>query len=218
MDDFLKTYLTKYDRWIEKGKISHSSKVIPVEQSLTARQWVLPNVQILDILKNAKSIALQKCVCRNHYSRCEKPLETCFVLNGLGDKLIEKGEARKVGLDEALEVLKKTDEHGLVHMSLHMPDHEVFAVCSCCSCCCHDIQLLKLTARKDLVAHSEYVAQTDMDECIRCGACVERCPFDARSLDEGTLHYNPQSCLGCGLCVSVCPVEATSMRAVKSEA
>lgn len=212
MDDFLGKRLSRYDRWLSEGKISFSSKVIPVGESLQASQWVLPSEQVLGVLRNARTIALQNCECRTHYSRCSKPLEVCFVLNDAGDKLIEKGSARRVSVEEATEVLRKADENGLVHMSLFVPDHEITALCNCCPCCCHDIQLLKLLNRKDLIARSEYVAETDADACINCGACVERCPFDARKIGEGEMTYDPAACLGCGLCVTVCPVDATAMK------
>ncbi|MFZ2448150.1 MAG: 4Fe-4S binding protein [Syntrophobacteraceae bacterium] len=212
MDDHLKKYVVKYDKWLAAGKISHSSKVVPVSESFDAKQWVMPAEQVESILRNARSIALQKCMCRVHYSRCDKPLEVCLVLNEPGDRFVEKGLARHIPLPEALEVLKRADETGLVHLSLYMPDHEVFALCNCCPCCCHDLQILKLACRKDLVARSEYVAKTDPDECIHCGACAERCAFGAREIRDGELAYDESACLGCGLCVTVCPVEATVMR------
>ncbi len=211
-DDFLDERLVRYDRWLAAGKISFSSKVVPVSESFEAKQWVLPSEQVRKILESARSIALQKCMCREHYSRCDKPLEVCLILNESGDKFVEKGTARHISLAEAVEVLKKADETGLVHLSLYMPHHEVFALCSCCPCCCHDLQILKLCSRKDLVARSEYVAKTDLNACINCGACAERCPFEARRLVGGALAYDETKCLGCGLCVSVCPVEATTMQ------
>jgi ferredoxin len=217
MDDFLKERLEKYDRWLAEGKISYSSKVIPIGASLDARQWILPTEQVLNVLRNARSFALRNCVCRVHYARCDKPLETCFMLNELGDKLVAKGLARRVSLSEATDVLHRSDEHGLIHITYYMPDHEPASLCNCCPCCCHDIQLLKMLNRgKDMVVRSEYVAETDAETCIHCGACVERCAFEARTYAEGQMLYNAEKCLGCGLCVSVCPVSATVMRERRS--
>ena len=70
---------------------------------------------------------------------------------------------------------------------------------------------------KRIDGHSEYIATTDLESCIHCGECVERCIFDARILNNEKMEYNPQACLGCGLCVTVCPVEATTMTLRKSE-
>ncbi|MBI5581395.1 MAG: hypothetical protein HY895_19765, partial [Deltaproteobacteria bacterium] len=157
-DEFLEKRIIRYDKWIRDGQISFSSKVVPVSESIEAKQYIFPTEKALAILGKARSIALQNCECRNHYKRCEKPLEVCFVLNEVADKYVEKGRARYATLKEAEGVLKKANESGLVHLSLYMPDHEIFALCSCCSCCCHDLQILKQYDRKDLVVRSEYVA------------------------------------------------------------
>jgi heterodisulfide reductase subunit A-like polyferredoxin len=66
------------------------------------------------------------------------------------------------------------------------------------------------------MVHSEYIAETDMDACIHCGECIERCIFGARKLRDGQMVYNTEACLGCGLCISVCSVEAISMNLRKS--
>jgi len=211
MDDFLKERLVKYDTWLDRGQISFSSKIIPTRESLSAQQWVLPSEQVLDILRNAQSIAVQKCGCRVHYSRCNKPLEVCFLLNKTGEHAIGKGQARSVSLSEAVDIVRKADEYGLIHLTLYRPDHEIYALCNCCPCCCHDLQLMKIYNRQDLVVRSEYVAVTDKDLCINCGKCVERCIFDARTFDDSQMLYNSGLCLGCGLCVTVCPARATVM-------
>ena len=211
LDSFLEKRLTKYDQWMAKGQISFSSKVIPVAESLDAKKWVMPTEQVLRVLKTAESIALQDCECRTHYKRCEKPLEVCLLLNKVGDKAVSMGEARHIALEEASDVLKKANESGLVHLSLYMPDHEVFALCSCCSCCCHDLQIIEHTGRNDIMIRSEYVAVTDFDNCIHCGDCEERCFFGARMIQDAKLEYDSEKCVGCGLCVTTCPGEAVSM-------
>ena len=211
LDSFLEKRLTKYDQWMAKGQISFSSKVIPVSESLDAKQWVMPTEQVLRVLEAAESIALQDCECRTHYKRCEKPLEVCLLLNKVGDKAVAQGKARNISLEEATDVLKKANESGLVHLSLYMPDHEIFALCSCCSCCCHDLQIIKRTGRNDIILRSEYVAVTDFDNCIHCGDCEERCLFDARIIQDSELELDSVRCVGCGLCVTTCQVEAISM-------
>lgn len=210
-DSFLVKRLVKYDEWLKKGQISYSSRVIPVSESFTPKQWVLPTEQAMEILRKAKSMAVQNCECRTHYKRCDNPLEVCFLLNDVGDKLVSKGEARHVDLTEAADILTKANQSGLIHLCLYMPDHEIFALCSCCTCCCHDLQIVKFFERKDLMVHSEYVAVTSPEDCIHCGECVERCVFGARVFQNEEMKYNAEKCLGCGLCVTICPVEATSM-------
>lgn len=210
-DPFLKNRVVKYDQWLSKGKISASSKVIPVSESLSAKQWVLPTEQVLEILTQAKTVALQECECRTHYNRCDKPLEVCFLLNRVGDTFVSMGKAHYVSLTEIQDVLKNANENGLIHLALYMPDHEVFALCSCCSCCCHELQIVKLTNRKELMVHSDYTTVTDTESCVHCGDCTDRCVFDARIFTDNQMHYTPELCLGCGLCVTTCPVNAIEM-------
>ncbi len=212
VDPHLEKYIVKYNDWLKEGKISFSSKVVPVSESLEAKRWVLPTEQVAEILREAKSIALKKCLCREHYNRCDKPLEVCLLLNEAGDKFVADGQARHVSLTEAADVLRKANESGLVHLTLYMPDHQVFALCSCCSCCCHDLQIVKLFNRKDLMIRSEYVAVTDQDLCSNCGDCVKRCAFGARAIRDDQMEYHAEACLGCGLCITICPAGATSMQ------
>ncbi|HTY14902.1 MAG TPA: 4Fe-4S binding protein [Methanoregulaceae archaeon] len=212
MDDHLKEYADKYERWREKGDFTYSSKIIPVQESFAASQWVLPTRQVLQILENAKSFALTDCRCRAHYGRCDKPRDVCFLIDEYSDKAVQKNRARRISLPDAEEVLRKADRHGLVHLTLYMPGHRIYALCSCCSCCCHDLRLLKEFDRRDLVTRSDYIAVTDLERCTECGKCVDRCMFEARKLQNGIFSYDPGACLGCGLCVSVCPAEATEMR------
>jgi ferredoxin len=211
IDPFLKKRLNKYDEWLTKGQISYSSKVIPVSEAFSGKQWVLPTEQVMGFLRKAKSVAVQNCECRTHYKKCDNPLEVCFLLNDVAEIFARKGIARSVDLTEAAKILKKANERGLVHLGLYMPDHELFALCSCCSCCCHDLQIVKEFERKDLMIHSEYIAVTIAGNCTHCGECVERCVFGARSLHDGKMEFNATLCLGCGLCITRCPSEALSM-------
>jgi ferredoxin len=211
MDPFLRRRVEQYDGWLREGSISYSSKVIPVRESFRPKEWVLPTEQVLEVLQGADSIAVQDCECRTHYRRCDSPLEVCLLLNEVGDRLVERGEARRIDLREADRVLKQANESGLVHLGLYMPDHRLFALCSCCPCCCHDLQIVKELDRRDLMIHSDYIAVMNPDDCTHCGRCVERCSFEARSMQDGFLVYAAGACVGCGLCVTHCPSEAITM-------
>ena len=208
-DLFLEKYLEKYDKWLKADEISYASKVVPVRESLDAKQWIMPGEQALEILRNAETIALNDCVCRSHYKRCDHPLDVCFLIDELAVKRIEKQTARYIDLEEAEDVLRKANKRGLVHLTFYMPGNKIYALCSCCDCCCHDLQLLRLYDRTDLIVHSSYIAVTDMAACIACGECIDRCLFNARFWQEEKIHYNPELCYGCGLCITVCPEEAT---------
>jgi ferredoxin len=212
MDDYLKTYVDKYDGWQRGGDFTVSSRIIPVRESLDARPWILASGQAMEVLGQARSFALADCVCRAHYGRCDKPRDVCLLLDELSDRAVERNRARRLSLGEAAGVLKKADESGLVHMTLYQPGQRIYALCSCCACCCHDLQLFLQYNRRDLVARSDYYAVTDSSLCTGCGACVVRCVFRARAMRDGVLLYDEGACLGCGLCVSACPARANAMK------
>ncbi len=211
-DEWLEERLERYDGWIKEGKIPTSSKVIPIREALSAQQWVLPTQQVLEIIRNARSFALAPCGCRPRYKRCDNPVEVCLYLNDVADTMVKDGKARRVSLDEANERLKLANEHGLVHLTFYKPDQFIYALCSCCECCCHDIQFMKKYQRPDLIAHADYVAEVDGDACIQCGACVKRCMFGAQESDGKAVVFHQNKCYGCGLCISTCPANAIKMK------
>jgi NAD-dependent dihydropyrimidine dehydrogenase PreA subunit len=216
-DDRIGKRLARYDRWVKQGKISYSSKVIPVQESLLTQQWVLPTAQVIEILNQSRSYALTDCECRLRYKRCSHPVEVCFLINRAADEYVAQGRAHHVSLDEAAAVLDKAKKNGLVHLTIYNPDQGAFAVCSCCPCCCHDLQFIKLWGRGDLIARSDYIAYTQPEECIQCGACVDRCVFQARVWKDSQMFYDPDSCYGCGLCVTICPSQSTSLQPRESK-
>jgi heterodisulfide reductase subunit A-like polyferredoxin len=62
----------------------------------------------------------------------------------------------------------------------------------------------------NVIATSAFLCQVDEDKCIACRECVERCSFDALTVDL-TAQVNVIRCAGCGVCVLACPQEALSL-------
>ncbi|MGV8125082.1 MAG: ATP-binding protein [Candidatus Xenobiia bacterium LiM19] len=56
------------------------------------------------------------------------------------------------------------------------------------------------------------MAAQDGNECTNCGACVIRCQFDARNMENGKLEYDPLKCFGCSLCIDTCKAGAITLR------
>jgi hypothetical protein len=117
-DEELEKRMMMFDGWVREGKIPSSSKVIPIKESLENLQWVLPTQQVLEILRNSRSYALANCLCRTKHKRCDNLLEVCFYTNDVADKKVEQGAARRVDLQEATEVLKLANNHGLIHRDI----------------------------------------------------------------------------------------------------
>ena len=49
----------------------------------------------------------------------------------------------------------------------------------------------------------------DRDKCTGCGACVDVCPVNAITIEDGKAVVSDE-CVDCGACVGMCPVEAIS--------
>ena len=50
------------------------------------------------------------------------------------------------------------------------------------------------------------------DKCNGCGTCVNICPMDVFSLENGkAVVKNPSACIGCHACDNQCPMDAISL-------
>ncbi|HNX40912.1 MAG TPA: electron transfer flavoprotein subunit alpha [Candidatus Aminicenantes bacterium] len=55
------------------------------------------------------------------------------------------------------------------------------------------------------------------DKCIRCGACVSSCPFNALEINGEGFPVVLEGCTLCGTCVQACNYDALEMKGKKSE-
>ncbi len=185
---------------------------IPVNLIIKGKQRILDLSEMQKILSEAKTISLSNCACREKVHGCDAPLDVCFNLNHVAEDFVEKGWARKVNLEEALDALKRSHEAGLVHVTFtHEGKEKPDTICSCCSCCCHSLAGLIRFGMPDAVVASKYVATLNPETCVNCGKCVSRCQFKARWMENDRVQFDRARCFGCGVCVSTCPSGAISL-------
>ncbi len=192
---------------VESGELEPSI-VIPVNQAFMVAQKVLPQKQVLGILENAELIGLIDCYCRKRERNCEAPLDVCIVVDDYARDHLEEEEGREITLEEAKEILEKTADAGLVHLSIWRKNHEAEAICSCCPCCCHELLSMLKFGNLEMVVESDYVVSYDEDKCTSCGTCLDFCNFSAYEMVDEQVIFTQKKCLGCGLCVINCPEEA----------
>ena len=188
---------------------------IPVNIQIRGQQRILDITETKKILKDAELIAVGQCGCRTRLKKCDSPVDVCIALDKLAEDKIESGFTTEANLEQAFEALERSHKAGLVHMAYtykgnEKPDY----VCSCCSCCCHSMSALVRFRMPEALGHiveSNYMALNDLETCINCGACVERCQFKARHLQKGELVFEEARCFGCGVCVSTCPTKSISL-------
>ena len=154
-NDWLTNKINTRKKELQTGAIEPST-VIPVRQAFSVTQKVLPKKQVQEILGHAKIIAQTECECRSIVKRCNAPTDVCIMLNTIAEKHIAEGHGRKITRTEANEILDKTAQYGLVHLTLYVEGHQIDAICSCCSCCCSDLRAILDFGVLDLVLKSNY--------------------------------------------------------------
>lgn len=189
---------------------------IPVNISIESQQRIFNITEAKKILNGARLIALGTCGCRIRLKKCDSPVDVCIALDKLAEDKIKRGLAKKTNIDQAFEALRRSHKAGLVHMAYsykrnEKPDY----LCSCCSCCCHSMSALLRFNMPEAIGHvlaSKYIAVNNLETCVGCGTCVERCQFKTRHLENNELIFDEKQCFGCGICVSTCPTKSISMR------
>ncbi|MDW7740463.1 MAG: hypothetical protein SCJ97_10490 [Bacillota bacterium] len=160
-------------------------RVFPAEEALPADEEIeiIPYEKASELLKKTEDIALARCPCRVIGKNCDKPLDVCLSFDGAARFLAERGMARFISREEALQVLRESEEAGLVHTGSNITERLYF-MCNCCSCCCHMLMLLTKHGFKEGIARSAYRAELDQAACTGCAICVEeRCPVGALTMD-----------------------------------
>ncbi len=196
-------------------------RVIPVGVTIKADGQVLAFEDVKQLIENAKKLAVTKCTCRLIAHKCDRTLEACIQVNNAASYAISRGSGREITKEEALEIVHKAEEEGLIHTTFNQKsvDH---VICNCCGCCCQFLPVL-IEHGTRVVAPSRFQAKVDPELCSNCETCLDRCYFGAvemvsRNGDEEELValINPETCLGCGLCKVTCPSEAISMDEVRT--
>jgi len=195
-------------------------RTIPVNQSIDHAWQIAPYEDLSAIIRVEDKIAVGNCVCKVQQKLlgkgCDKPVDVCFKFGSHADYYVDKGMARFITLDEAIHIIGKCEEAGLVPMPFVA--QEIRTLCNCCGDCCGVLRTLKLDPKPVEKIISNYYAEVNQDECSACGTCEDRCQMEAIRIGEREVaEVNRDRCIGCGLCVTTCPSEALSL-AVKPEA
>ena len=88
--------------------------VIPVNKQIESEQKILNFWYVEELLKKCERIAVGECGCRTSMKNCDNTLEGCLFLNSWADAAIKDGYAKESNFEEALSILKKTYNEGLV--------------------------------------------------------------------------------------------------------
>ncbi len=214
---FMETEWPMFAKLAEQVFPKPFTRVIPVEEAVDkAGQQVLPYEAADKIIQNAEKIAVTPCTCRVIAKKCDHSVEVCLQIDNAARYTIDRGTGKEISKSQALEILKKCEEEGLVHVTMNRSSSGHF-ICNCCSCCCQALPLV-ITQGLKILDPSRFMAVIDQDSCTECGLCVQRCLFLAiTQVAGGRMSVDPERCMGCGLCAWACPEDAISLEAVRPE-
>ena len=171
---------------------------------------VFPFEMMEEVIKKVKVIALVHCPCRAtaHLigkKRCDHSLENCIKYDELAEYLIEKGIGKEITKKEALEVIRKSEEAGLVHM-VDNAREGIKHTCNCCGCCCWSVGTIRRKKiPRDVLMATYFLRETDQEKCTGCGECVEICPVQVIKMEGDFPVVDKEWCIGCGVCAVPCP-------------
>lgn len=140
---------------------------VPVNIEIGLEHKVYNFSEMKKILAEAKRIAVQDCGCKMEYKNCDAPRDVCISLDETADELLENDThgLREVDVDEAIEVLKRSHEAGLVHLAYTMKgEDKPGIVCSCCPCCCHTLgSLVRNGIHAEMLTSKYFAGTTEVD-------------------------------------------------------
>jgi len=190
-------------------------RTIPVNKSINHAWAVAPYEDVKQIMKSKATISVSKCICRVQQGLldkgCGKPLEVCFMFGSHAHFYVDKGMGRYITQQEAIDIIDKCDEAGLVPQPFMAQD--AGGLCNCCGDCCGILRSIKLDPKPAQKVLTNYYAEVDPDVCSACETCTDRCQMEAISIGpDDVARVDLDRCIGCGLCVTTCPSEAVSLK------
>lgn len=218
MDENLAKKIEEYfDLAFGKTIQAHGTPVmrtVPINKEISMKWPVAPYDDAAAIIDDQKVIALAPCICRTTAKKagkgCDHPIETCLIFGSYAEYYVENNMGRFISHDEAKNVIKKSEEAGLVLQPFNA--QKSGGLCSCCGCSCGILRSIKMQPIPSEAVKSNYYAIVDEDLCTSCEVCIDRCQVDAITMsDENIAQIHLDRCIGCGLCVTTCATEAIEL-------
>jgi Pyruvate/2-oxoacid:ferredoxin oxidoreductase delta subunit len=194
-------------------------RTIPIAESIEPRHQVSTFDEITQLLRTAEPpFAIFECLCRKKKTLEGFPCgvtdrkETCMAVGHWAEAGLKNGLGRALTLNEALTILERNQQEGLVLQPSNTEKAEF--ICSCCGCCCGMLRMQQRLPKPVELWASNFYAAVDAEVCTGCGACIKRCQVKAvrRSAKGRQSIVDLDRCIGCGLCIPICPAKAVSLR------
>jgi len=223
--------------WILAGDVFIN--ILPCDKSVVKDEAIDPLDEIKKIWATKKKFSLSPCFCRyintiknGTYEGlkaemvnfpdgdfdltdlvspdCGHEMMTCLSCGEEAQFWIDHHCGREISYEEAMARLERSVELGFIIEVTNSKEAET--ICSCHGDCCNIMTAYKGVAPAGSVTfrnHSRYLLEVETETCAKCGACAERCPMDAITMNEETgLPEVTGVCVTCGQCAYICPTKS----------
>jgi ferredoxin len=198
-------------------------RTVPVEASIVPEHYIGNYDNVMQIVEKYEGpFAVMDCICKKGNDLIGKSCqltdlrENCMMYNDTAEYIVDTlGEARYISKEESLDLLRKSQEAGLILQ----PENTLNPgfICTCCGDCCGILTSVKKLPRPADYFSSNFYAEVDPELCIGCENCVNRCQMDALLINDGHSYVNLDNCIGCGNCVVVCENDAIHLMKKEKE-
>lgn len=194
-------------------------RTIPVEKSFKVDNFIATYDDIRELVKSMNYFSVANCVCRESNElldkSCTHTRETCLQFGGAARMYVERGLGREISRDEALFILERAQEEGLVLQPTNSKKPNY--ICCCCGCACEILTTAKRLPRPSEFFATNHFSHVDAGSCTGCGSCVDICPMEALEVIDDVTVVDLDRCIGCGVCVPACPSDAIELKKKEKE-
>ncbi|MFC1533379.1 hypothetical protein ACFL7M_08465, partial [Thermodesulfobacteriota bacterium] len=147
-------------------------RVIPVGRKIMVGNKIHTYDQVEHYINKYDPLAVGTCFCRHEAKLidengdCGKPNDVCMQFGMGAQFVIDRKMSRKITKEEALSILNRSEEAGLVHASLNR--QEIDFICNCCSCHCMILQTALAQPRPGFSLNSGFQPVLNGEKCTAC--------------------------------------------------
>lgn len=198
--------------WISKTVLTFANgEVLTLEEALEV---------VAGIADHGYLVAVGTCPCRRARNKFSDhlPNNTDMVFGKWAEEYLYNYPDcyEVIDKEEALRLVKEFDHHGFVHNLYGTPvmRDAAYVLCNCAPDVCVPLRV-HCEYQYPTFSKGRALAVVDTHACLgmeECGACIIRCPFNARKAGkDGKSTVDPDICHGCGVCRETCKGEATRL-------